>query len=217
MTDSTAAEQYSNDALSSKKVIRQTNGDFVKVQAGSEQYTAGITHSLGQNTNTLGNANQRVGQQASLNMSGYGGYYRDSSLNDQLQLGTLGKNGALNLSCLLRQNLLEEDGIEDLHFYFVSFNQHKQQIMEHQKNIQKRQKEARNRSNPSGRGAVGGRPLNQPLSCGSPTPSHTSNAISPMSQGGGIRGLGTAEAKSDRKTIESYRDGDENEDDFFFS
>jgi hypothetical protein len=38
-----------------------------------------------------------------------------------------------------------------------------------------------------------------------------------MSQGGGIRGMGTAEAKSDRKTIESYHEGDENEDDFFFS
>jgi hypothetical protein len=31
MTDSTAAEQYSNEALSNKKNIRQNNGDFVKV------------------------------------------------------------------------------------------------------------------------------------------------------------------------------------------
>ena len=39
----------------------------------------------------------------------------------------------LNLSSLLRtnngQNLLEEDGIEDLHFCFVSFNQHKNALL----------------------------------------------------------------------------------------
>ncbi|MFO0117417.1 MAG: hypothetical protein ACK521_07340 [bacterium] len=54
-------------------------------------------------------------------MSNYVGYYsaaaRDSSLNEAN--GTLAKN--INLSHLLRSNLLEEDGIEDLHFYFVSF------------------------------------------------------------------------------------------------
>jgi hypothetical protein len=38
----------------------------------------------------------------------------------------------LNLSHLLRSNLLEEDGIEDLHFYFVSFQQHKKLILQHQ-------------------------------------------------------------------------------------
>ena len=77
----------------------------------------GIPHTLG---NTLGgNAKQ------SLNMSNYGGYFsaiqRDSSLNEN---GTLAKTG-INLTSLIRQNLLEEDGIEDLHFYFVSFQQHK--------------------------------------------------------------------------------------------
>jgi hypothetical protein len=36
----------------------------------------------------------------------------------------------LNLSQLIRsQNILEEDGIEDLHFYFVSFNNHKSKIL----------------------------------------------------------------------------------------
>ena len=54
-------------------------------------------------------------------MSNYVGYYSaaasDSSLNEAN--GTLAKN--INLSHLLRSNLLEEDGIEDLHFYFVSF------------------------------------------------------------------------------------------------
>jgi hypothetical protein len=38
----------------------------------------------------------------------------------------------MNLSNMLKsQNLLEEDGIEDLHFYFVSFNQHKRMILNH--------------------------------------------------------------------------------------
>jgi hypothetical protein len=94
----------------------------------------GITHSLGGATNTLGNNKALIGQGASLNMSNYGYYSncRDSTLNEQLQLNTLGKNG-LNLSCLLKQNLLEEDGIEDLHFYFVSFNQHKAAILNAQK------------------------------------------------------------------------------------
>ena len=73
----------------------------------------GIPHTLG---NSLGG-----NQKQSLNMSNYGGYFsaiqRDSSLNEN---NTLAKTG-INLSSLIRQNLLEEDGIEDLHFYFVSF------------------------------------------------------------------------------------------------
>ena len=74
----------------------------------------GIPHTL---NNSLG-ANQKP----SLNMSNYGGYFsaiqRDtSSLNEN---NTLAKTG-INLNSLIRQNLLEEDGIEDLHFYFVSF------------------------------------------------------------------------------------------------
>ena len=66
-------------------------------------------------------------------MSNYIGYYsaaaRDSSLNEANPT-TLAKTG-INLSHLLRQNLLEEDGIEDLHFYFVSFQQHKKLILKH--------------------------------------------------------------------------------------
>lgn len=57
-------------------------------------------------------------------MSNYIGYYsaaaRDSSLNEVNPNTTLAKAG-LNLSHLLKNHLLEEDGIEDLHFYFVSF------------------------------------------------------------------------------------------------
>ena len=64
-------------------------------------------------------------------MSNYGGYFsaiqRDTtSLNEN---NTMAKTGGINLSSLIRQNLLEEDGIEDLHFYFVSFEQHKKQIL----------------------------------------------------------------------------------------
>jgi hypothetical protein len=73
-------------------------------------------HTLG---NSLG-ANRK-----SLNISqGFG----DSSLND-FTLAKTGKLNNLNLSSLLKSNLLDEDGIEDLHFYFVSFNQHKQGIL----------------------------------------------------------------------------------------
>ena len=31
------------------------------------------------------------------------------------------------------RNLLEEDGLEDLHFYFVQFNMHKRLIMSQQR------------------------------------------------------------------------------------
>lgn len=95
----------------------------------------GIPHTLGSNS-LGGNAKQ------SLNMSNYGGYFsaiqRDSSLNEN---NTLAKTG-INLNSLIRQNLLEEDGIEDLHFYFVSFQQHKKQILAHQKKRQEAKKAA---------------------------------------------------------------------------
>lgn len=75
---------------------------------------------------TLGNTLGGHPTKQSLNMSNYGGYFsaiqRDSSLNENGV--TLAKTG-INLTSLIRQNLLEEDGIEDLHFYFVSFQQHK--------------------------------------------------------------------------------------------
>jgi hypothetical protein len=49
---------------------------------------------------------------------------------------TLAKTGLLNnlnLSQLIRsQNFLEEDGIEDLHFYFVSFIKHKNKLLDGQ-------------------------------------------------------------------------------------
>jgi hypothetical protein len=48
---------------------------------------------------------------------------------NQYRYGGAGMNN-LNLSSLLKQShLLDDDGIEDLHFYFVSFNQHKQGIL----------------------------------------------------------------------------------------
>ena len=72
---------------------------------------------------TLGNS---IGvNRKSLNISNNFG---DSSLNE-LTLAKTGKMNNLNLSSLLKSNLLDDDGIEDLHFYFVSFNQHKQDIL----------------------------------------------------------------------------------------
>lgn len=51
-------------------------------------------------------------------------FYREThTLKDSL-------GGKPLLSHMLRnQNLLEEDGIEDLHFYFVEFHLHKRLIM----------------------------------------------------------------------------------------
>ena len=59
-------------------------------------------------THTLGNT---LGQKPSLDHSKYGIYSTSG-----------GETRPVNLRSLLSQNLLEEDGIEDLHFYFVSFN-----------------------------------------------------------------------------------------------
>lgn len=49
----------------------------------------------------------------------------------------------LNLSQLIRsQNFLEEDGIEDLHFYFVSFNNHKTRVLYNQEIKSKKRSES---------------------------------------------------------------------------
>jgi hypothetical protein len=66
-------------------------------------------HSLG---NSLG------GNKKSLNATHNFG---ESSMNE-FTLAKTGKLNNLNLSSLLKSNLLDDDGIEDLHFYFVSFN-----------------------------------------------------------------------------------------------
>jgi hypothetical protein len=35
----------------------------------------------------------------------------------------------MNITGLLKSNFLEEDGIEDMHFYFVAFSNHKQGLL----------------------------------------------------------------------------------------
>jgi hypothetical protein len=47
------------------------------------------------------------------------------SSHNKLGTGT----GMMNMTSLLKSNILEEDGIEDLHFYFVAFNQHKKLLL----------------------------------------------------------------------------------------
>jgi len=55
-------------------------------------------------------------------------YYRET----QTLRDTLGTKPQLS-HMLKNQNLLEDDGIEDLHFYFVEFNQHKRLIVRQQR------------------------------------------------------------------------------------
>src|SRR5690242_157973 len=52
-----------------------------------------------------------------------------ADLTNAISLVKTGKINNLNLTILLKSNLLDEDGFEDAHFYFVSFNQHKAQIL----------------------------------------------------------------------------------------
>ena len=73
-----------------------------------------------------------------------------STLNDG-QFFTLAKTGILsnlNLSQLIRsQGILDEDGIEDIHFYFVSFNNHKSKLLELQEKKLKKSKDPKKQKN----------------------------------------------------------------------
>ena len=79
------------------------------------------------------NLSQQIGGALSLNNNHLvGGYKGDTYAINNLSLAnrTAGGKHHLNLTSLLKSsNILDEDGIEDLHFYFVSFNQHKQGIL----------------------------------------------------------------------------------------
>jgi len=89
-----------------------------------------LGNSLGTNKKTL-----NMSQGGNMNLGLVGIDREHSTLNDG-QFFTLAKTGLLNnlnLSQLIRtQNILEEDGIEDLHFYFVSFNNHKTKLLYNQ-------------------------------------------------------------------------------------
>jgi len=70
-------------------------------------------HTLGNSLVGGGGGNRR-----SLNISQ--NYADSTSINDITYAKT--KINHLNMSSLLKSNILDDDGIEDLHFYFVSFN-----------------------------------------------------------------------------------------------
>lgn len=78
------------------------------------------------------------------------GIDRDQSTLNDGQFFTLAKTGLLNnlnLSQLIRsQGILEDDGIEDLHFYFVSFNNHKSKLLYAQDAKMKKQNESKMKS-----------------------------------------------------------------------
>lgn len=98
---------------------------------GKEEYVTGNisgiqsddgVRNLVKKINTIGNS--IGGQKMSLNISQN---FADST--NEISLAKTGKINHLNLTSLLKSNLLDEDGIEDVHFYFVSFNHHKTQIL----------------------------------------------------------------------------------------
>lgn len=101
--------------------------------------------------NSLGTANKKT-----LNLShhnpglGMVGIDRDQSTLNDGQFFTLAKTGLLNnlnLSQLIRsQGILEDDGIEDLHFYFVSFNNHKSKLLHAQEAKLKKQSDQKSKS-----------------------------------------------------------------------
>lgn len=86
--------------------------------------------------NSLGTANKKtlnISHHGNAGLAGLAGIEREQSTLNDAQFFTLAKTGLLNnlnLSQLIRsQNILEEDGIEDMHFYFVSFNNHKSKVL----------------------------------------------------------------------------------------
>ena len=95
-----------------------------KGMSGQNDISSDEGSKYGKKIYTLGN--NTLANKKTLNISQN---FCDSSLNE-LTLVKTGKINNLNLSSLLKANLLDEDGIEDLHFYFVSFNQHKQAILQ---------------------------------------------------------------------------------------
>ncbi len=106
------------------------------------------------NAKSLGNSLGTGGKPKTLNDSQNPlvmmGIDRDQSTLNDGQFFTLAKTGLLNnlnLSQLIRsQNILEEDGIEDLHFYFVSFHNHKAKLLYNQElrlRKQSKQKQAK--------------------------------------------------------------------------
>ena len=114
--------------------------------------------------NSLGTANKKT-----LNLShqgnaglGLAGIEREQSTLNDAQFFTLAKTGLLNnlnLSQLIRsQNILEEDGIEDLHFYFVSFNNHKSKVLLNQELKLKKSREQQNSKQGGPKGNVQGKP-----------------------------------------------------------
>jgi hypothetical protein len=51
--------------------------------------------------------------------------------------GQANTTGVMNITSLLKSNIMEEDGIEDMHFYLVTFNSHKNGIL---KGLEERKK-----------------------------------------------------------------------------
>jgi len=151
MTDSTHANSQSDAAngfnsLAQKRLRSQQNYiNNMNTQTALNALAAGSVGSnnlddqqrrdlLLKNTKSLGNS-LGTAHKKSLNMSqpGMVGIERDQSTLNDGQFFTLAKTGLLNnlnLSQLIKsQGILDEDGIEDLHFYFVAFSNHKSKLL----------------------------------------------------------------------------------------
>eukprot|EP00347_Sterkiella_histriomuscorum_P000688 403374884 len=150
ITDSTAAQitndtasmtrhidqqhHYNNSKINNRKIgshnfimkVNQQNsegGSYVVQDENGNDSTTNQQRALMKKIHTLGNS--LGAHKKSLNISQQFG----DSIND-LTLAKTGKMNNFNLSSLLKSHLLDDDGIEDLHFYFVSFNQHKKGILQ---------------------------------------------------------------------------------------
>lgn len=118
------------------------------------------------------NLSQQIGGAGALSLNNnhlVGGYKGDTyQLMNGLSLAnrTSGGKQHLNLTSLLKSsNILDEDGIEDLHFYFVSFSQHKNGILKmHEKQHKQQQatqsKQCEGRGHRKGNKSVPHTPLN---------------------------------------------------------
>ena len=65
-------------------------------------------------------------------------------LNGTLNKGALNVTGPVQIGSLLKSQMMEEEGIEDMHFYLVTFNAHKNGILKtlEQKRLQSQKEKA---------------------------------------------------------------------------
>ncbi|CDW85276.1 UNKNOWN [Stylonychia lemnae] len=131
-TRRTNKNQSDSSNLPSQYAHQSTMGNSVAKK------TLNMTHNI--NESTLFEMNHTL----NLNRNGqYGGRHKKNILSNNTNASAR-NNYMMNITQLLKDNMLEEEGVEDVHFYQVAFINHKQKIlrkMEHAAMLEQMKKE----------------------------------------------------------------------------